>query len=148
MGGGCLISWLPKVRFASLHDFLWLILLMSFKVVGNETDKHNGMKWSEFQSLVYQQAMGEILSSLQHTAHWGIQIRCADGILRRVYPFILGLIADNQERYVTPLIPLYLRLIPFLSWAMLAMHGANALKACAICHVPRDALHQLNVKHP
>jgi len=112
MGGGCLIGWLPEV-------------------VGNETDKRNGTKWSEFQSLVYQQAMGEILSSLRHAAHWGIQIRCADGILRRVYPFILGLIADNQE-----------------SWTMLAMRGANALKPCAICRVPRDALHRLNVKHP
>ena len=115
---------------------------------GNETDKHSGAKWSDFQSLVYQQAMGEILSLLQHTVHWGIQIQCADGILRQVYPFILGLIADNQERYVTPLMTLYLRSITFLSWTMLVMHGANVLKPCAICYVPRDALHQLNVKHP
>src|SRR5258708_9766340 len=148
MGGGCLIGWLPEVRFVSLHDFLWLILLMSFKVVGNETDKRNGMKWSKFQSLVYQQAMGEILSLLRHTACWGIQIQCADGILRQVYPFILGLIADNQERYVMPFMPLHLKSITFLSWTMLTMHGGNALKPCTICHVPRDALHQLDVKHP
>jgi len=92
--------------------------------------------------------MGEILSLLQHTVHWGIQIQCADGILRQVYPFILGLIADNQERYVTPLMTLYLRSITFLSWTMLAMHGANGLKPCTICYVPRDTLHQLDVKHP
>ncbi len=148
MGSGCLIGWLPEVRFVSLHDFLWLILLMSFKVVGNKTDKHNRMKWSEFQSLAYQQAMGEILSLLWHAVHWGIQIWCADGILRWVYPFILGLIADNQERYVMPFMPLHLRSITFLSWTMLAMHGGNALKPCTIYHIPRDALHWLNMKHP
>ncbi len=148
MGSGCLISWLPEVRFVSLHDFLWLILLMSFKVVGNETNKCNGMKWDEFQSLAYQQAMGEILSSLQHMAHWGIQIQCADGILRQVYPFILGLIANNQERYVMLFMPLHLRSITFLSWTMLAMHGGNALKPCTIYHIPRDALHWLDMKHP
>ena len=47
-----------------------------------------------------------------------------------------------------PFMPLHLRSITFLSWTMLAMHGGNALKPCAICHVPRDALHRLNMKHP
>ena len=56
--------------------------------------------------------------------------------------------ADNQERYVMPLMTLYLRSITFLSWTMLVMHGANALKPCTICYVPRDTLHQLDVKHP
>ena len=31
VGSGCLIGWLPEVRFASLHDFPWLILLMSLR---------------------------------------------------------------------------------------------------------------------
>ena len=147
MGGGCLIGWLPEVSLHHCIIFFNSLDVIIGKIKGNETDKCNG-KWSEFQSLAYQQAMGEILSLLRHPVHWGLQIQCADGILRQVYPFILGLIADNQERYVTLLIPVYLRLIPFLSWAMLVMHGANALKPCAICHIPRDALHRLNVKHP
>ena len=35
-----------------------------------------------------------------------------------------------------------------LSWAMLAMHGGKALKPCAVCHIPREALHRLDVEHP
>ena len=72
----------------------------SLKVGGTEVDKHNQTRWSIFQSLLYQQAMAHILDSLSHAAHWGTEIQCANGILRQIYPFIFGLIADNQERYV------------------------------------------------
>ena len=35
-----------------------------------------------------------------------------------------------------------------LSWAMLAMCRGKALKPCAVCHIPREALHRLDVEHP
>ena len=44
--------------------------------------------------------------------------------------------------------PALIRPNTFVSWTMLAMCGGNALKPCAICHVPRDALHQLDMKYP
>ena len=74
------------------------------KVKGAEAEKHNQKQWSRFQSLVYQQVMGEVLSSLWHAPYWGAQIKCADEIKRHIYPFILSLIADNQEWYITILI--------------------------------------------
>ena len=59
------------------------------KVKGGEAKKHNQKQWSRFQSLVYQQVMGEVLSLLQHAAYWGAQIKCADEIERHIYPFML-----------------------------------------------------------
>ena len=112
------------------------------KVKSAEAEKHNQKQWSRFQSLVYQQVMGEVLSLLWHALYWGAQIKCANGIERCIYPFILGLIADNQEWYITILILMLMALI-LQSWTMLAMQGAQALKPCTICHVLREALHQL-----
>ena len=64
---------------------------------GSGAEKRNQKAWATFQSHIYQQAMGEVLSSLRDAAYWGVQLRCADDILRRVFPFVYGLIADNQE---------------------------------------------------
>lgn len=41
--------------------------------------------------------MTEILDSIILPAKYGWEVECADGINRKVYPYILGLIADNQE---------------------------------------------------
>ncbi|KAF8341591.1 uncharacterized protein EI90DRAFT_2905164, partial [Cantharellus anzutake] len=110
-GGGCLIGWLPEASSGA--------------------EKCNQKAWATFQSYIYQQAMSEVLSSLHDVAYWGVQLRCADDILRRVFPFVYGLIANNQE-----------------GWTMLAMRGAKSLKPCTICLVPRDALHRLDMKYP
>ena len=117
------------------------------KVKGTEAKKQNQKQWSRFQSLLYQQVMGEVLSLLQHAAYWGAWIKCANETERQVYPFILCLIANNQEWYVTLSVPMLIGTNTFQSWTMLAMRGAQALKPCTICHVPREALHQLDVKH-
>ena len=68
-------------------------------------------------------------------------------------------LATNISLYIWPhcwqpgkvchtLKPSWHRSITFLSWTMLAMCGGKALKLCAVCHVPREVLHWLDVKHP
>ena len=76
------------------------------KVKGTEAKKQNQKQWSRFQSLLYQQVMGEVLSLLQQAVYWGAWIKCANETERWVYPFILGLIANNQEWYVTLSVPM------------------------------------------
>jgi len=82
MGGRCLIGWLPEVSLALFNDFLMFNYPDVIKVKGTEADKHNQKRWTAFQSLLYQQAMGEILGSLKHAAYWGVQITCDNGITR------------------------------------------------------------------
>ncbi|KAF8334901.1 uncharacterized protein EI90DRAFT_3176211 [Cantharellus anzutake] len=77
VGGGCLVGWLPD-----LHP--------------NGSESHDS-HWAEFQAQIYQQAMSEILRSLCRPGAYGQNIVCADGVTRHIFPFIFGLIADNQE---------------------------------------------------
>jgi hypothetical protein len=65
-------------------------------VRGDATEKKNA-RWGLFQSKIYHDAMTEILDSIILPAKYGWEVECADGINRKVYPYILGLIADNQE---------------------------------------------------
>ncbi|KAF8316204.1 uncharacterized protein EI90DRAFT_3293745 [Cantharellus anzutake] len=108
VGGGCLVGWLPD-----LHPN------------GSEScDSH----WAEFQAQIYQRAMSEILRSLCRPGAYGQNIVCADGVMRRIFPFIFGLIADNQE-----------------IWSMLAMRGGHSIMPCPICLIPRDMLSRLDL---
>ena len=52
-----------------------------------------------FKRVVWHDSFYELLDSIHAQSKTGIYIKCADGVVRHLYPAILILSADYEEQY-------------------------------------------------
>jgi hypothetical protein len=83
------------------------------------------------------------ISAYQH----GLVLKCADGLVRRVYPRIISYSADYPEKFVLSSTILRLDVTSIFSRALLATIRNKGTHPCPRCLVPQSNLHKMGGVH-
>jgi len=67
-------------------------------VAEDESDK--GKSFTNFKRAVWHASFKVLLDGIELESYTGVLIKCGDGILRKLYPFVYVLAADYEEQYV------------------------------------------------
>jgi len=66
--------------------------------VEEEAEESGKKGYVNFKRVVWHSSFYELLDSIRDYSKTGFHIKCADGIVRRLYPVILILSADYEEQ--------------------------------------------------
>ena len=64
-----------------------------------EAEESRKKGYVNFKRVVWHESFYELLDSIHAHSKTGFHIKCADGIVRHLYPVILILSADYEEQY-------------------------------------------------
>ena len=62
----------------------------------SETGKKN---YVNFKKVVWHDAFRQLMKTLSGPSKTGCWFKCGDGVVRRLFPFVLALSADYEEQY-------------------------------------------------
>ncbi|KAG6905286.1 hypothetical protein DXG01_003681 [Tephrocybe rancida] len=68
--------------------------------VEDEPSEEGKTEWVNFKKAVWHESFKILLHEVAIYSKTGIEVKCSDGIFRRIYPFIFLLAADYEEQYV------------------------------------------------
>ncbi|KAF9554728.1 hypothetical protein CPC08DRAFT_696425 [Agrocybe pediades] len=107
VGGSRLVGWLP---------------------IPEETASDTGKaSYRNVKRLIWHEAVAIIFSSIQSYTRFGVSVRCADGISRKIFPFVNMISADYEEQCF-----------------MALNRGNKANFPCPVCLVPKDSIPDLS----
>ena len=67
--------------------------------VHDKPSSHKKTDWVDFKKVVWHEGFKKVLESVQALSKVGFAIRCGDGIIRKLFPYIHILSADYEEQY-------------------------------------------------
>ena len=67
--------------------------------IEEEAEESGKRDYVNFKRVVWHSSFYELLDSIQACSQVGFYIKCADGVIRHLYPVILILSADYEEQY-------------------------------------------------
>ncbi|TFK20456.1 hypothetical protein FA15DRAFT_646974 [Coprinopsis marcescibilis] len=101
LGGGQLVGWLP--------------------VVVDDTIEKGKPEYVDFKKVVWHESFKLVLETLKTPSKHGAWVQCADGVERRLFPFVVILSADYEEQVI-----------------MAGIRGIQNKKPCPVCLVNRE----------
>lgn len=66
--------------------------------IAEEAEHKGKTTWTNFKRVVWHESFRHILSTIREISATGYQMRCADGVVRLLFPFIHTMIADYEEQ--------------------------------------------------
>ncbi|KAF9780021.1 hypothetical protein BJ322DRAFT_1165130 [Thelephora terrestris] len=103
IGGGRIVGWLP--------------------IIEEEAQESGKRDYVNFKRVIWHDSFYELMDSIHAVSKTGLHIRCADGIIRHLFPVILILSADYEEQCFMALI-----------------RGGGSDYPCPICLVPKTQM--------
>ena len=83
----------------SIFAFSVLFILIDTIKLEEEAEESGKKGYVDFKRVVWHDSFKELLASIHAVSKTGTHIKCADGIIRHLYPVILILSADYEEQY-------------------------------------------------
>lgn len=105
-----------------------------------------------FKRVVWHESFIELLDSIHAHSKSGYHIRCADGVVRHLFPIILILSADYEEQYehqVACYVQSAMFTLGFYPRCYMALiRGTNSKFPCPVCLVPDTQMRDGSTHQP
>lgn len=96
-GGGILVGWLPIASLFISHMWRYSAEI-DLQQTKEDSKTSQTSSYVDFKRVVWHRAFYEILKSIEQYAKTGCSVLCGDGVVRRIWPYIIMVSADYEEQ--------------------------------------------------